>query len=417
MGDFLNSVANWFIPVQFMPHGHCYLWDPWLLRQNVISNALIGLSYYCIPIALIYFVKKRKDLQFNWIFLMFSAFIFACGTTHFISILTIWRPAYRLDASIMSVTAVFSVATLIMLAKLMPQLLKLPSPSMLQEHIHRLEQEVHLRIQAETELKVLNAQLDQKVSQRTLELTTVNQELSAAKNRLEENVVELTKVNHELNSFAYAASHDLKSPLRGIDQLATWITEDLGSELNSDSQNHLHLMRRRINRMERLLDDLLAYSRVGRSDDEVVQVNTKKMLHDVFDMIATDKKIQFVIADDLPSFRTKKVPLESVFRNLINNAIKHHDKDQGIITISVTALDECFEFAVHDDGPGIPLVHQERVFVMFQTLRPRDEVEGSGIGLALVKKAVESMGGNITLQSDGRRGCTFKFTWPISKLN
>lgn len=413
MSDLFDGLGNWFIPVQFMPHGHCYLWDPWILRQNVISNALIGISYYCIPIALIYFVKKRKDLQFNWIFLMFSAFIFACGTTHFVNILTIWRPAYRLDATLMSVTAFFSVATLIMLAKVMPQLLKLPSPSMLQEQIRKLEHEVSLRIRAETELKTLNTLLDQKVSQRTLELSTVNQELLTAKNILEVNIAELTQVNYELANFAYASSHDLKSPLRGIDQLATWITEDLGDNLNPGTQEHLRLMRSRIKRMEMLLDDLLAYSRVGRSKDDIVEVNTRALLEDIFDLTASGAAIKLILADDLPVLRTKKVPLELVFRNLIGNAIKHHDKPQGTITISGRAIGDAFEFTVQDDGPGIPLEHQERVFAMFQTLKPRDQIEGSGMGLAIVKKAVETSGGSISLESDGKHGCTFRVVWPI----
>jgi signal transduction histidine kinase len=413
MSDLINNLGNWFIPVQFMPHGHCYLWDPWILRQNVISNALIGIAYYCIPIALVYFVKKRKDLQFNWIFFMFSLFIFACGTTHFVNILTIWRPAYRLDAGLMSLTAVFSVATLIMLIKLMPQLLKLPSPSMLQDHIKQLEQEVSLRIRAEAELKALNLQLDQKVSQRTQELTTVNQELSSAKKVLEMNIVELTQANNELNNFAYASSHDLKSPLRGIDQLATWVAEDLGEKISANTQQHLQLMRSRIKRMEILLDDLLAYSRVGRTETDIVEVKTRNLIEDIFDITAPNKPIKLILADNLPTLKTQKAPLELVFRNLISNAIKHHDKAQGTITISSEPTENGIEFTVKDDGPGIPLEHQERVFKMFQTLKPRDQIEGSGIGLAIVKKAVESVGGKISLESNGQQGCTFRFTWPL----
>lgn len=237
-------------------------------------------------------------------------------------------------------------------------------------------------------------------------------EIRRAEQRQIQLVHQLTRINEELNNFAYIASHDLKSPLRGIDQLATWITEDMGDALNSDTQDHLRLMRTRINRMEMLLDDLLAYSRVGRSNDGAVEVNTHDLVKDIFELTATtSKQIHLRVAENMPVLHTKKVPLELVFRNLISNAIKHHDKAQGTIEISACSVADGFAFEVKDDGPGVPLEHQQRVFAMFQTLKPRDEIEGSGIGLALVKKAVESMGGTITLESDGQQGCTFRFTW------
>jgi len=226
---------------------------------------------------------------------------------------------------------------------------------------------------------------------------------------------ELKRVNDDLNNFAYVASHDLKSPLRGIDQLASWITEDLGDNINSETQSHLRLMRSRVSRMESLLDDLLTYSRVGRTDDEVTEVNTATLVANVFELVATtDKQISLNIATDMPILMTQKAPLELIFRNLIGNAIKHHDKVHGNITVSARPLANAFEFEVKDDGPGIPTESQERVFGMFQTLKPRDSVEGSGMGLALVKKAVELVGGIISVESDGKRDCRFKFTWPIT---
>ncbi len=231
---------------------------------------------------------------------------------------------------------------------------------------------------------------------------------------------ELKRTNDDLNNFAYIASHDLKSPLRGIDQLATWITEDLGDNIDSETQSHLRLMRSRVSRMESLLDDLLTYSRVGRTNDEVTQVSTARLVENMFELVATsDKQISLNIAADMPTLMTQRAPLELIFRNLISNAIKHHDKDQGNITVSARPLSNAFEFEVKDDGPGIPIESQERVFGMFQTLKPRDSVEGSGMGLALVKKAVEHVGGSIRVESEGKHGCRFKFIWPttISRKN
>lgn len=223
---------------------------------------------------------------------------------------------------------------------------------------------------------------------------------------------EIARINEELNNFAYVSSHDLKSPLRGIDQLATWITEDLADTLSDDTKQHLRLMRSRIKRMEMLLDDLLDYCRVGRSDFTVMQVDTRALVNDILEMMAPTIPIQLKLDTDLPVLLTKKVPLEMVLRNLISNAIKHHDKQRGTIAVSARLVDDSYEFTIKDDGPGIPEAHHQRIFGMFQTLRPRDEIEGSGIGLALVKKTVESMGGEITVESDGQLGCTFRFTWP-----
>lgn len=411
MNDLMVDLGNWLFPQEFMPHGHCYLWDPSILWQSVLSNAVVGISYYCIPVALIYFIKKRKDLEFHWIFLMFSAFIFACGTTHFLNIMVVWRPAYRLDASLMSITALFSAATLISLVKLMPQLLLIPSPSALRQTISKLEDEVNRRTQAENSLRDLNIALDAQVLLRTQDLTLANQQLAEAKSELEIKLREITTVNDELNNFAYAASHDLKSPLRGIDQLATWIEEDLQATLDSETRDHLRLMRSRISRMDILLDDLLAYSQVGRTEEDTVEIDTLKLVKDVYDLSAGPTQIKLV-TENLPTFKTKKAPLELVLRNLIGNAIKHHDKATGTVTVSARRLETAFEFTVQDDGPGIAQEHHKRVFVMFQTLKPRDKVEGSGMGLALVQKAIESAGGSISLQSDGQQGSLFRFTWP-----
>ena len=223
--------------------------------------------------------------------------------------------------------------------------------------------------------------------------------------------MELKRINDELNNFAYAASHDLKSPLRGIDQLATWIEEDTQDVLSPEAQRHLRLMRVRIGRMEKLLDDLLAYSRAGRTNDEIAWVDTRELVLGVFDLADSSKPIQLVVADNMPVMHTRRVPLELVLRNLIGNAIKHHDKAQGTVAVTARPIAGGYEFAVHDDGPGIAAVHQQRVFAMFQTLKRRDEVEGSGIGLALVKKTVESQGGAVVLESDGKSGSTFRFTW------
>jgi len=223
---------------------------------------------------------------------------------------------------------------------------------------------------------------------------------------------ELSRRNQELNSFAYVASHDLKSPLRGVDQLATWLTEDLAGKIDDETNEHLRLMRMRIKRMEKLLDDLLLYFRAGQSGGSVERIDVAELVRDVFDLCCSDKSFRLELQGEFPRYHTHKVPLELVFRNLISNSIKHHDTRQGCIVVQAIPNDQWLEFAVCDDGPGIAPEHRERVFAMFQTLRPRDEVEGSGMGLAIIKKTIESLGGSIALSDNQPHGAIFRFTWP-----
>jgi len=173
----LTTLLSFLSGEGFMPHGHCYLWKPGLLWTYVLSDALIGFAYYSIPLALVYFVKHRRDLQFNWIFIMFSAFIFACGTTHLISIWTIWNPVYWLDAMMKAVTATASILTSIMLWKLIPKALQIPSTQQLHDTVAQLRHEVAERQQAEKALAQMNETLELRVQARTAELTEINRKL------------------------------------------------------------------------------------------------------------------------------------------------------------------------------------------------------------------------------------------------
>ncbi|MFQ6371565.1 CHASE domain-containing protein [Shewanella sp. YIC-542] len=244
-------------------------------------------------------------------------------------------------------------------------------------------------------------------------LVTIN-DISSRKQIEQEkarHTAELERINSELDSFAYIASHDLKSPLRGIEQLSDWLHEDLAENASPKVQQYLRLIRSRVQRMERLLEGLLTYSRIGRIDAQLVKTDSAQLVQEVFALVNLQPEYQLQIQSALPEFVTARVPLELVFRNLFSNALKHHDRDKGVISVSCCELKAQYCFCVEDDGPGIPAQFHEKVFAIFQTLRPRDEVEGSGLGLSLVKKCVENFGGRIWLESEGR-GCRFCFTWP-----
>lgn len=222
----------------------------------------------------------------------------------------------------------------------------------------------------------------------------------------------LAQTNKELETFAYVASHDLKSPLRGIAQLSTWIEEDLEEKEFDEVEKHTTMLRNRIQRMEKLLDDMLVFYRAGKVDGKLTVINVTRMATELFEIQNTKPGLRLELGKDLPEFATLSTPFEQILRNLFSNAIKHHDLDQGVIRLDCRVADKNFYvFSVSDDGPGIPAKFQERVFGMFQTLKPRDELEGSGMGLALIKKLVETYGGSIRVFSEGR-GCRFTFTWP-----
>ena len=229
---------------------------------------------------------------------------------------------------------------------------------------------------------------------------------------LGERTRELSRSNEELERFAYAASHDLRSPLRAIANLATWLEEDLEETLTDDSRKHLVLMRSRITRMDALLEGLLQYSRIGKMTYDVQQIDSGALMQDVIDLASLPDGFSVTVQPDMPVFFAQKTPLLHVFYNLIGNAAKHHDRDTGHIEIKGRDLGSHVSFSVTDDGPGIAKEYHERIFTMFQTLKRRDEIEASGMGLAMVKRYVEEFGGVISVSSSGdTRGSTFRFTW------
>jgi signal transduction histidine kinase len=216
--------------------------------------------------------------------------------------------------------------------------------------------------------------------------------------------------NRELDQFAYVSSHDLKAPLRAIANLSEWIEEDLEGQASPEVKQHMSLLRKRVHRMEALINGLLDYSRVGRSHVPIETVNVATLLAEVIDSLDPPPTFR-VEAKAMPTIQTRRLPLSQVFSNLISNAIKHCHRDDGKIWITARRKDKFYEFSVSDNGQGIAPEHQTRIFTIFQTLEPRDKTENTGVGLSIVKKIVETEGGKVWVKSEPGKGATFYFTW------
>ncbi len=224
----------------------------------------------------------------------------------------------------------------------------------------------------------------------------------------------LSQSNAELDEFTYIASHDLKAPLRAIDNASKWLEEDLQEHLTGENLENMAMLRGRVHRMERLLDDLLAYSRIGKKNFEDYQEALKgdEMIKNILGLLAIPDGFRVVVSSAFGTIKVMRMPLQQILLNLIGNAIKHHDKERGLVEVLVEDLDKDYLFSVRDDGPGIPARFHDRIFKMSQTLKPKDQVEGSGMGLTMVKKSVDLFGGKVQLVSTEGGGSTFSVIWP-----
>ncbi|AFY95345.1 sensor histidine kinase [Chamaesiphon minutus] len=222
----------------------------------------------------------------------------------------------------------------------------------------------------------------------------------------------LEQRNQELDSFVYVVSHDLKAPLRAIANLSQWIAEDFQGTLSPHNQQQMTILRDRVYNMEATIDGLLEYARTGQTDAQSELVGIDLLLADVIARLAPAPTFTISIDSGLPTIATNRLLLFQVFDNTIRNAIDHHDRSDGSMHISCQERGDFYEFAIADDGPGIALEHQDRIFELFQTVNPQKQANSTGIGLAIVKKIVAAEGGTIRLESQLGRGTTFYFTWP-----
>lgn len=218
---------------------------------------------------------------------------------------------------------------------------------------------------------------------------------------------ELAHQNQELSDYAHMVSHDLKSPLRSIDTLTAWLKEDYEESFDENGKKTLKLIRNNVEKMDTLINGILEYSTIGKDQIEVYDVDLNLVLDSILNIIEIPKHIS-ITKSNLPTIKGDKYRLQQLFQNLIANAIKYNDKDQGSIEVGVENQKKYWQFYIKDNGKGIEEAYFDKIFKTFEKLE--NTPESSGIGLSIVKKIVELYGGKIWVESKLHEGSTFYFT-------
>lgn len=402
----MSELARFFESDYFMPHGHCFLWRPEILWLHVLSDSAIVFAYYTIPLALAYLVWKRKDLPFGIVFWLFAAFILLCGTTHLLSIWVLWHPDYGPEGLVKAATGIVSLATLAVTVKLLPKALLVPSPAQLAALNTELRTNIAERDDAQAALKNAYNVMEKRVEERTRELSVL--------------LGKLKRSNEELEEFAHIVSHDLKEPLRGLSNRASFLLSDYGDKLGGEGTAHLERLVELTASMERLIEDLLNFSRLGHIEFAVRDSDPNLIVRDVTQMMdgyLKEHRAAVTIPAPMPRVVCDATRITEVFRNLITNAVKYNDKEQKTVEVGhLKRVDSetgpVFDvFYVRDNGIGIAPEFHEEIFRIFKRLNEEVDTErGTGAGLTFVRKIIERHGGRIWLTSVPGEGTTFYFT-------
>ncbi|MBC6431170.1 response regulator [Nostoc sp. HG1] len=376
----------------FVAHGHCYLWKTGLVSLHIISDATIALAYYSIPFLLIYFISKRKDVPFNGVFLLFGAFIIACGTGHLMDIWTLWHPDYWIAGALKALTAIISIYTAFALFYLMPQALTLPSPAQLEVINRALSTEIVERKRIEKELR-----LAQEVTQNS----------SQAK-----------------SEFLANMSHELRTPLNGI--LGYTQILQRTESLSEKGRKGVSIIYQCGSHLLTLINDVLDLSKIEARKLELYPVDFYlpafiDSVTEICRIRAEQKVIAFHVEldPDLPmGIHADEKRLRQVLINLLSNAIKF--TNQGSVTFKVQVVAQesdangktnyKIRFQVIDTGTGIIPEQAEKIFQPFEQVgNHKRQSEGTGLGLAISQKIVLLMDSQIQVQSILGKGSTFWF--------
>jgi PAS domain S-box-containing protein len=241
-------------------------------------------------------------------------------------------------------------------------------------------------------------------------------ERKKAERKQNELIKKVDNINKELKEFASIVSHDLKSPLRGIKTLASWILADCADKLGEEAIEQMNLLLGRVELMHDLIEGILQYSRAGQAEGKRIQVNLNDFVPEIINMVVPPENITVTIENELPVIECEEIHIMQIFQNLLSNAIKYMDKPKGRIQVACVEQDGFWKFSVADNGPGIEEKHFEKIFKIFQALPTSPDFEGTGVGLTVTKKLVELYNGKVWVESKVSEGSTFFFTFPKQEI-
>jgi len=383
----VSDLAGLLSTSRFMPHGHCFLWDPTILWLNVASDGVIALSYFSIPVALVTFVRRRADLAFDWIFLLFGAFILLCGATHGVEIATVWNPIYGWQGLVKAVTAGVSLATAVVLWPLVPRALRLPSPSQLED--------------ANARYRSLNRELEERVQMRTKELEEANGSLARA--------------NERLARFASFLSHEIRQPLNVIELGIAAIAPD-ARLLPAEIHGAFERVARASGQMRDLVESELQIARSADRELDWQWIELRDAASAAVDQLAERIAEAGASVDvgPLPAIHGQRTQVRQVFVNLIANSLRYRRPE---IALAVRihevpgGLPGRCRVAIADNGRGFP--SGGALFDPFERGASRD-AEGTGLGLAICKRIVEHHGGTIEASGREGEGAVFTIELPVA---
>jgi signal transduction histidine kinase len=429
----------------FLPQGLAYQWQPGVLWLNVATDALIAAAQLAVGIGVVWFARRRPDIAFRPIFPIFAMFMVLCALAHLVAVVTVWVPVYWVQGGTKLLAATASIASAVMLIPLIPQALALPSARALQTVNAELEREITLRVNAELDLRAAYQELEQRVTQRTQELSDANERLTQEiqerrrteqalrysetllrrlhddlEDHIAERTSELTRTIAELESFSYSISHDLRAPLRAINGFAAILREEHGASLDDDGQLLLDRIARNASKMAQLIDGLLDFSRLARSESIAADVDMTGLARSVAGELlqeARNADIELTV-HELPAVRGDEAMLRQVWVNLLSNALKFSGRQpKPTIEVAAERGEEEIVYRVQDNGVGFDMAYAEKLFGVFNRLHSADEFPGVGVGLAIVRRIVQRHGGRVWAESPKDGGSTFYFALPLKRAD
>jgi two-component sensor histidine kinase len=351
------SLWNWLLnPTGLTAHGFCLSWSPGLIAVHAGSDAVIGLAYFSIPLAIAVVLRERKDLEFRWAAYLFVAFILACGATHLFSILTLWVPAYGFEGIVKLITAGLSIATAVLLWPLIPKILALPSQDQLRDlnaelsnRIAEQERTAELLRESEAQVRAANSELEQRVASRTAELEASNVELTAAKQTLEGLVDERSATLSHRDLLLREVYHRVKNNLQIVDSL---VLMQAGQLTDPVAVSALHDLRNRIYALGLVHQQLMESADLSTFD---IAPFLRELSRNILDGGASGDVSLNVEACALEVGLDFAIPLGLLVTELLTNSLKHAFPDQkGAVRVELSRADQGeVVLVVSDNGLGL----------------------------------------------------------------